>query len=82
MNSRDFAYWLQGFFEIGGVRAISVEEAQVIQNHLNLVFIHEIDPSFPAEQQDALNAAHNGKPLDKLPYFAQPVKPGEPRPRC
>lgn len=51
MTSRDFAYWLQGFFEI--TRAgkepgeISLDETQVemIERHLALVFTHEIDPS-------------------------------------
>lgn len=84
MNSRDFAYWLQGFFEIGGVRAITAEEAQVIQNHLNMVFIHEIDPSFPAEQQAQLDDAHDGKPaVQKPPFLMSPEefnKVG--RPRC
>lgn len=58
MTSRDFAYWLQGFFEISGATDISAAQAQVIKNHLSMVFIHEIDPSFPKEQQKALDTAH------------------------
>jgi hypothetical protein len=30
-----------------------------IQNRLHDVFIHEIDPSFPDEDQDTLNQIHN-----------------------
>jgi len=74
LTSRDFAYWLQGFFEIGGVRAIDLEEAQTIQKHLSLVFTHEIDPSFPADQQEKLNQIHDG---------AVPTKPASAfKPRC
>lgn len=58
MTARDLTYWLQGFFEIGGVRALTKEEAQVIQNHLNLVFIHDIDTPDPTGK---LQAAHDGK---------------------
>ena len=44
MNSIDFCYWLQGYFEINGeITDIKQDQAQVIQNHLNLVFKHEID---------------------------------------
>ena len=51
MTSRDFCYWLQGFFEIsiagepGLTIPISNEKVNMIMNHLNLVFKHEIDPS-------------------------------------
>ena len=44
MNTIDFCYWLQGYFEISGDSEISKEQAEVIKNHLNLVFKHEIDP--------------------------------------
>jgi len=56
MTSRDFCYWLQGFFEvtenqkpyvIGTEREpIELTEQQIktIRAHLNLVFNHEIDP--------------------------------------
>jgi hypothetical protein len=38
MTSRDFAYWLQGFFEITGTNKIDEGQAEIIKNHLNLVF--------------------------------------------
>lgn len=68
MTSRDFCYWLQGYFELTEeldtalVKDFSRSQLATIKNHLNMVFIHEIDPSFPAEQQLALDAAHKPKP--------------------
>lgn len=60
MRSRDFAYWLQGFFEISNTDTITTEQTKIIKNHLNLVFKHEIDPSMGDEQhQQELNAIHN-----------------------
>lgn len=66
MTSREFAYWLQGFFELREDKnaPLTVEQSKTIQKHLAMVFIHEIDPSAPAEQQAALNYAHSA---DELP---------------
>ena len=61
MTSRDFCYWLQGFFEItdGDLDKITVGQAEVIKRHLSLVFAHEIDPQAGGpEVQDKLNAVH------------------------
>jgi hypothetical protein len=60
MTSRDFCYWLQGFFELTDSTEAYIDDrkADLIRRHLNMVFIHEIDPSFPADQQDALTEAH------------------------
>lgn len=63
MNSRDFCYWLMGDFELNGVVAISEEKAQVIKKHLDLVFKHEIDPSYgDKDHQNALSKIHSEKP--------------------
>ena len=63
MTSRDFAFWLQGFFEVSNAETITQEQTEVIKNHLNLVFKHEIDPSMgDAEHQTILNQLHNPKP--------------------
>lgn len=63
MTSRDFAYWLQGFFEVSNAETITKEQTEVIKRHLNLVFKHEIDPSMGDEKhQQELNAIHNPKP--------------------
>ena len=67
MQSRDFVYWLQGYLEITKAgrlgRNLDALQVECIEKHLNMVFIHEIDPSFPAEQQEALDKAHNPPPL-------------------
>lgn len=71
MTSRDFCYWLQGFFEINRAGfetalfqpqlTLSSEQTAAIERHLALVFKHEIDPSAgPAEHQKALNQIHAG----------------------
>ncbi len=46
MQSRDFCYWLQGFFELTDVKTLEASEkqTQMIKNHLNMVFAHEITP--------------------------------------
>lgn len=67
MTSRDFCYWLQGYFEIASANSdgISMTDDQVtmIRNHLNMVFAHEIDPSMGDEnQQNILNNLHGGTP--------------------
>lgn len=60
MTSRDFAYWLQGFFEISNTNTITTEQTKMIKKHLNLVFKHEIDPSMGDEKhQQELNNIHN-----------------------
>jgi phosphoenolpyruvate carboxylase len=59
MTSRDFCYWLQGIFEVIQPETLNSRQIAQIRAHLNMVFIHEIDPSFPEEQQEKLNVAHN-----------------------
>lgn len=60
MTSRDFCYWLQGYFEVANPKEISTDQLEMIKRHLNLVFKHEIDSSMgPQEHQDELNKLHN-----------------------
>ena len=61
MTSRDFCFWLQGFFEIAKAEnaGITPEQSVIIKNHLNLVFVHEIAPTFGNEEaQKKLNEVH------------------------
>lgn len=60
MTSRDFCYWLQGFFELAKPDAeLTIEQKHTIKNHLALVFKHEIDPSMGAQpHQNTLNGIH------------------------
>lgn len=80
MTARDFTFWLQGFFELGGqegVDGLTARQIQTIRNHLDLVFVHEIDGSDPSGK---LQAAHDGKPvIPPPPPPAWPKKPGQ---RC
>ena len=66
MTSRDFAFWLQGFFEISESENLSKEQTKVIKKHLNLVFKHEIDPSMGDQaHQEKLNEIHKpNKPFN------------------
>lgn len=71
MTSRDFCYWLQGYFEIAhsGPRPpepnaryrLDDYQIEMIRNHLAMVFKQEIDPSMgDKKHQDILSAAHGG----------------------
>lgn len=58
MEAESFAYWLQGYFEISGNSTLSEKQVEVIKNHLNMVFLHDIDPK--------INAVTDKNKLDKL----------------
>ena len=71
MNSRDFVYWAQGFFELtlagvadkdrGKPLELNAAQTDCFRRHLAMVFKHEIDPSHgDAEHQAALSALHQG----------------------
>lgn len=82
MTSRDFAYWLQGFLEISNPQTISESELKVIKDHLQLVFVHEIDPSInegkTPDQVSHLNDIHAGL----VPPHLQKQDPSKPMMRC
>lgn len=65
MTSRDFCYWLQGWFELNETidhrEGATPETIDMIKRHLALVFKHELDPSMGDEQkQQELNNIHGG----------------------
>jgi len=64
MQARDFCYWLQGYFELAPLESLSPTQVDVIKNHLNLVFKHEIDPKMgDSSHQAELNQVHHsGRP--------------------
>lgn len=76
MTSRDFCFWLQGYFEIHGNRTVSPEtgiynlneeQIEMIKRHLSLVFKHEIDPSMGDKtKQEILNALHGSTKKEHL----------------
>lgn len=88
MTSRDFCYWLQGFFEINSARltegervmaTLSPAQTNSIRKHLALVFEHEIDPSMgPENHQAALNAIHSAPDEPAFKKDAPPSHPNWP----
>lgn len=84
MNSKDFVYWLQGFFELSEPnKALTPEQVQIIKNHLKLVFLYEIDPSYSDNKivQQIFQNIHDGKdPLLNIQgvSFTGELKPNKP----
>ena len=70
MGSRDFAYWLMGFFEVADPVDITIAQTEMIKSHLALVFKHEIDPSMGDDKhQQVLNEIHKPKPSFPSSYL-------------
>jgi len=57
MKSKDFCYWLKGF--LTDKNELTKDDCKKIREHLNSVFQHDIDPSFPSGFQSQLNKIHN-----------------------
>lgn len=64
MKAQEFCYWLQGYFELdqNPARTLTATQLDQIKRHLNMVFIHDIDPKYPPEQAQKLEQAHAGFP--------------------
>ncbi len=62
MKTTEFCYWLQGFFELSDSTELSVKQVETIKNHLNLVFVHDIDPSYSKDEnvQQNYQKLHDG----------------------
>lgn len=86
MRSRDFVFWLQGYFELNGPKTIDEKETELIKRHLNLVFAHEIDPSYDNEEHlTNLDDIHSPSDWDPVTNPAVPLKihdTDSKRPRC
>lgn len=62
MRSSEFCYWLQGYFEINEAdpespKEINEKQVEMIQRHLSMVFVHDLDPKQVA---DKLQQIHDG----------------------
>lgn len=78
MQSRDFCYWLQGFFELSGDKAqITAHQAALIRRHLDLVFAHEIDTSLREREQPVIPRP---TPAPEPPPSPEPLPEREPLP--
>jgi hypothetical protein len=65
LTSRDFCFWLQGFFEVGLApdQPLTLAQIDIVRRHLNLVFAHEIDPAMgPPAKQEELTKIHSVVP--------------------
>jgi hypothetical protein len=62
MRSTEFAYWLQGFFELSETNEITPRQVEIIKNHLKLVFYYDIDKSYGVDQKtsETMQAIHDG----------------------
>lgn len=64
MKATEFCYWLQGYFELtklySSEKDLTIAQTECIKKHLNMVFKHEIDPSYPDSAE--LSKIHN-KPV-------------------
>lgn len=68
MTSRDFCYWLQGFFEISQEKTMTEQQMAMVKKHLGLVFAHEIDPSMgDANHQKVLDQIHKTETTSTKP---------------
>jgi len=63
MTSRDFCFWLHGYFEISGKSDISIDQVDMVKRHLALVFKHDIDQSLGGTIIE-LQPMYEGKPSD------------------
>jgi len=60
MTSRDFCFWLQGYFEVSEEETMNKEQVKNVKKHLALCFKHDIDPSMgDNKHQNILNNIHN-----------------------
>jgi hypothetical protein len=70
LKSTEFVFWLQGFFELSEANTpLTMEQIQIIKNHLKLVFLYEIDPSYSEDKtvQAIFQNIHDGKnPLEGI----------------
>lgn len=75
MTPQEFCYWLQGYFELTGSPTpvgLHANQVQQIRNHLNMVFIHSIDPQ-AGSKTEALNQAHNDAVNTMKPSHLPPL---------
>jgi len=69
LNSRDFTFWLQGFFELSNEDVtLSHRQLQIIKDHLNLAFDKET-PDYTKEGSDeVITTDISSPPLKTEPW--------------
>jgi len=81
MQSRDFCFWLQGFFELSETAGpVSADQAALIGRHLDLVFAHKDFSSLRERPAEAPSPPPVPAPVKHPPQPARetPSKPVEP----
>lgn len=80
MTSRDFVYWLQGYFELAEADhrdELNAAQVEIVRRHLALVFTHEIDPGMgDDEHQSKLNKLHGGSAVETTKQQPNPPPGG------
>ena len=63
MKSSEFCYWIMGLFELSNTTTLDEKQVQMIKNHLKLVFLYDIDPSYSDDKtlQAIFQNIHDGK---------------------
>lgn len=56
MTPINFAYWLQGFFEISNANTMSKEQVQIVRNHLDMCFVHVAGQTEESQTTDKTKA--------------------------
>lgn len=88
LKSTEFAFWLQGLFELTDTKTLDEKQVETIKNHLKLVFLYEIDPSYSDNKivQQIFQNIHDGKePLSGvniIPSMTQNYAEGKNKTRC
>lgn len=74
MKATEFCYWLQGWFELEGTDkpALTPKQVEVIKNHLNMVFLHDIDPKYP--NKVGLDKLHKGGFISASPDLSTTMR--------
>ncbi len=72
MDSTQFVFWLQGFFELSDSKTLSEKQVQVIKDHLAL-FLNKVTPDrnnvsswLSREQQTYCTSEFSKSAIDKL----------------
>lgn len=76
MNAENFAYWLQGFFELADTDDLTKEQVQMIKDHLAIVFM-KITPDQKQKKFKKKGKKVLSELADALPTIKSPsVFPG------
>lgn len=63
MTTEQFAYWMQGFFEIQNPKILTATQTQMIKDHLELVFKKETPVQNPPPDRILKEGKQPKKPI-------------------